>query len=78
MMKIEDNIDQNRGDCRVSHAVHRGEKIPRFWLDAMLGIAPVFIWGSGAHIYKCTGGGEYTKNPLEKYNNRKTNTYLIC
>jgi hypothetical protein len=29
------------------------------------------------HIYTCTGGGEYTKNPLEKYNNRKTNTYLI-
>jgi hypothetical protein len=22
-------------------------------------------------IYTCTGGGEYTKNSLEKYNNRK-------
>jgi hypothetical protein len=43
MMKIEDKIDQNRGDCRVSHTVHRGEKIPRFWLDVMLGIALVFI-----------------------------------
>jgi hypothetical protein len=29
------------------------------------------------YIYTYTGGGEYTKNPLEKYNNRKTNTYLI-
>jgi hypothetical protein len=28
-------------------------------------------------IYTCTGGGEYTKNPLEKYNNKKSNTYLI-
>jgi hypothetical protein len=27
-MKIEDKIDQNRGDRRVSHAVHRGEKTP--------------------------------------------------
>jgi hypothetical protein len=25
-MKIEDKIDQNRGDRRVSHAVHRREK----------------------------------------------------
>jgi hypothetical protein len=30
----------------------------------------------GSYIYTCTGG-EYTKNPLEKYNNRKVNTYLI-
>jgi hypothetical protein len=30
MMKIEDKIDQNRGDHRVSHALHRGEKNPRF------------------------------------------------
>jgi hypothetical protein len=30
-----------------------------------------------AHLYTCIGGGEYIKNPLEKYNNRKTNTYLI-
>jgi hypothetical protein len=30
-----------------------------------------------AHIYTCTGRGEYTKNPLEKYNNMKVNTYLI-
>jgi hypothetical protein len=29
------------------------------------------------HIYIHIGGGEYTKNPLEKYNNRKTNAYLI-
>jgi hypothetical protein len=25
-MKIEDKIDQNRGDRRVSHVVHRGER----------------------------------------------------
>jgi hypothetical protein len=31
----------------------------------------------GAHIYTCTGGREYINNPLEKYNNRKANTYLI-
>jgi hypothetical protein len=37
----------------------------------------VFIWGSRAHIYTCTRGREYTKNILKKYNNRKTNTYLI-
>jgi hypothetical protein len=37
----------------------------------MLGIALVFIWGPKAQIYACTGGGEYTNNPLEKYNNRK-------
>jgi hypothetical protein len=36
----------------------------------MLGIALVFIWGPNAWIYTCTKGGEYTKNPLEKYNNR--------
>jgi hypothetical protein len=27
-MKIEDKIDQNRGDHRVSHTVHREEKRP--------------------------------------------------
>jgi hypothetical protein len=27
-MKIEDKIDQNRGDRRVSHAVNRVEKNP--------------------------------------------------
>jgi hypothetical protein len=26
MMKIEDKIDQSRGDRRVSQTVHRGEK----------------------------------------------------
>jgi hypothetical protein len=35
-MKIEDKIDQNRGDCRISHVVHREEKNPRFWLYTML------------------------------------------
>jgi hypothetical protein len=25
-VEIEDKIDQNRGDRRVSHVVHRGEK----------------------------------------------------
>jgi hypothetical protein len=30
--------------------------------------------GSNIYIYK---RGEYIKNPLEKYNNRKGNTYLI-
>jgi hypothetical protein len=35
-IKIEDKIDQTRGDQRVSHAVHCGEKPPRFWLYAML------------------------------------------
>jgi hypothetical protein len=30
-----------------------------------------------AQIYTCTGVEEYIKNPLEKYNNRKANTYLI-
>jgi hypothetical protein len=30
-----------------------------------------------AHIYIYTGGGEYIKNTLKKYNNRKANTYLI-
>jgi hypothetical protein len=30
-----------------------------------------------AQIYTCTGGGEYINNNLEKYNNRKANTYLI-
>jgi hypothetical protein len=29
-MKIEDKIDQNRGDHMVSHVVHRGEKILDF------------------------------------------------
>jgi hypothetical protein len=42
-MKIEDKIDQTRGDRRVSHAVHRGEKNPRFWLYTMLRISLVFI-----------------------------------
>jgi hypothetical protein len=27
-MKIEDKINQIRGDWRVSHTVHRGEKTP--------------------------------------------------
>jgi hypothetical protein len=27
-MKIEDKIDENRGNRRVSYAVHRGEKKP--------------------------------------------------
>jgi hypothetical protein len=31
-MKIEDKINQTREDRRVSHAVHRGEKNPRFFL----------------------------------------------
>jgi hypothetical protein len=37
----------------------------------VLWIALVFIWGPKDWIYTCTGGGEYTKNPLEKYNNGK-------
>ncbi len=36
LAKIEDKIDQNRGDRRVSHAMHRGKKTPRFWLYTML------------------------------------------
>jgi hypothetical protein len=36
MVKIKDKIDQTRGDRRVSHTVHRGEKNPRFWLYTML------------------------------------------
>jgi hypothetical protein len=35
-MKIEDKIDQNRGDRMVSHVVHRGENPPRFWPYTML------------------------------------------
>jgi hypothetical protein len=35
-MKIEDKIEQNIGDRRVSHVVHRGEKKHRFWLYPML------------------------------------------
>jgi hypothetical protein len=35
-IKIEDKIDQTRGDRRVCHAVHRGEKTSRFWLYNML------------------------------------------
>jgi hypothetical protein len=31
----------------------------------------------GSYIYTCIKEGEYTKTSLEKYNNRKTNTYLI-
>jgi hypothetical protein len=30
-----------------------------------------------AHIYTCIRGEKYIKTHLEKYNNRKTNTYLI-
>jgi hypothetical protein len=37
----------------------------------MLGIVLTFIWGPKDWIYTCTRGGEYTKNPLKKYNNRK-------
>jgi hypothetical protein len=40
-------------------------------LHTMLCIALVFIWKSKTRIYTCIRGGEYTKNPLEKYNNRK-------
>jgi hypothetical protein len=29
-MKIEDKINQTRGDWRFSHVVHRGEKTPTF------------------------------------------------
>jgi hypothetical protein len=36
----------------------------------------IYLRDRGSYIYICTGG-EYTKNPLEKYNNRKVNTYLI-
>jgi hypothetical protein len=43
----------------------------------MLWIALVFIWGSRARIYVCTRWGEYTKNHLDQYNNKKANTYLI-
>jgi hypothetical protein len=41
-MKIEDKIDQTRGDRRISHAVHRGEKILDFG-STMLQISLVFI-----------------------------------
>jgi translation initiation factor RLI1 len=30
----------------------------------------------GSYIYTCTGG-DIQRTPLEKYNNKKTNTYLI-
>jgi hypothetical protein len=35
-MKIEDKIDQTRGDQRVSHKVHHGEKTLYFDFDTIL------------------------------------------
>jgi hypothetical protein len=35
-MKFENKIDRNRGDRRVSHAVHRGEKTLDFGSNTML------------------------------------------
>jgi hypothetical protein len=63
-MKIEDKIDQTRGDWRVSHTVHRREK-----KTLILALYHVMnntcIHESGAHIYICTRGEEYTKNPIK-------------
>jgi hypothetical protein len=42
-----------------------------------MNITCIHLSARGSYIYTCTGGGEYTKNSLKKYNNRKTNTYLI-
>jgi hypothetical protein len=46
-MKIEDKIDQTRGDRRISHAVHRGEKILDF------GSIPCYEY----HLYLSKGQG---------------------
>jgi hypothetical protein len=36
----------------------------------------IHLSAKGLNIYMYRRG-EYTKNPLEKYNNKKANTYLI-
>jgi hypothetical protein len=61
MMKIEDKIDQNRGDRRVSHTVHRGEKNLDFGSDTMLRIAIVF----SSYIYMYRRESIYKEPPRE-------------
>jgi hypothetical protein len=48
-----------------------------FNIAIVMNITYIHLRVRGSYIYTCTGGREYTKNPMEKYNNRKTNTYLI-
>jgi hypothetical protein len=75
-MKIEEKIDQNRGDRRVSHAVHRGEKNLRLARYHVMNSTCIHLRVRGSYIYMYRRG-RICKEPLEKYNNRKTNTYLI-
>jgi hypothetical protein len=55
----------------VKHADGRGASRDHRWADERAGPRRGMT-----HIYTCTGGGIY-KEPSKKYNNRKTNTYLI-
>jgi hypothetical protein len=77
MMKIEDKIDQNREDRRVNHAVHPGEK--KSYILAQYHVMNntcIHLMVRGSYIYMYRRDIIY-KEPLKKYNNKKTNTYLI-
>jgi hypothetical protein len=60
-MKIENKIDQNRGDRRVSHAVDRGEKILDF---GSISCYEYYLYSSEGQrlIYIHIQAGEYIKN----------------
>jgi hypothetical protein len=65
-MKIKDKIDLNRGDCRVSHAVHHGEKTPRFWLDTnVMNSICIYLRANDSYIYMYRREKIYKEPPEE-------------
>jgi hypothetical protein len=46
------------------------------WLSCVINITYIHLRAKGSYIYMYMWGIIY-KEPLEKYNNKKTNTYLI-
>jgi hypothetical protein len=70
-MKIEDKINQNRGDHMISHVVHHGGKNPRFWRWVTMSLprGDDFYMLSVAAIcwetWKCRNRVCFDKKPIE-------------
>jgi hypothetical protein len=65
-MKIEDKIDQTRGERRVSHAVHRGEKNPYILaLYHVINSTCIHLRDMGSYIYMYRRDRIYKEPPGE-------------
>jgi hypothetical protein len=64
-MKIEDKIDQNRGDRRVSHAMHRGKNPKILALYHVMNSTCIHLRVRDSYIYMYRRGRIYKEPPGE-------------